>query len=51
LAQLLMTPIHGHRNRIARRRLCVPGIDHSMNLEQPTLYAGYFGTCFGVLEG
>jgi hypothetical protein len=44
-------PPQPHRAPATVRRLCVPGIDHSMNLEQPTLYAGYFGACFGVLEG
>ena len=27
----------------------VPGIGHSMNLESPPLYAGYFGAWFGGL--
>ena len=26
------------------------GVDHSMNLAQPALYAGYFGACFGGLK-
>ena len=32
----------------ACRVLTVPGIGHSMNLEQPAMYAGYFGGFFGV---
>jgi pimeloyl-ACP methyl ester carboxylesterase len=31
------------------RLVTVPGIGHSMNLEQPALYAGYFGAWFGGL--
>jgi pimeloyl-ACP methyl ester carboxylesterase len=31
------------------RLVVVPGIGHSMNLEQPALYAGYFGAWFGGL--
>lgn len=31
------------------RLVIVPGIGHSMNLEMPALYAGYFGACFGGL--
>jgi pimeloyl-ACP methyl ester carboxylesterase len=31
------------------RLVSVPGVGHSMNLEQPALYAGYFGACFGGL--
>jgi pimeloyl-ACP methyl ester carboxylesterase len=31
------------------RLVVVPGIGHSMNLELPTLYAGYFGAWFGGL--
>jgi pimeloyl-ACP methyl ester carboxylesterase len=31
------------------RLVVVPRIGHSMNLEMPTLYAGYFGACFGGL--
>ena len=31
------------------RLITVPGIGHSMNLEQPALYAGYFGAWFGGL--
>jgi non-heme chloroperoxidase len=33
------------------RLVTVPGIGHSMNLEQPALYAGYFGAWFGGLPG
>jgi pimeloyl-ACP methyl ester carboxylesterase len=33
------------------RLVTVPGIGHSMNLELPTLYAGYFGAWFGGLAG
>lgn len=33
------------------RLVIVPGIGHSMNLEQPALYAGYFGAWFGGLPG
>lgn len=29
------------------RLVIVPGIGHSMNLEMPPLYAGYFGAWFG----
>lgn len=32
------------------RLVCVPGIGHSMNLELPALYAGYFGAWFGGLS-
>jgi pimeloyl-ACP methyl ester carboxylesterase len=32
------------------RLVSVPGIGHSMNLEQPALYAGYFGAFFGGLH-
>jgi pimeloyl-ACP methyl ester carboxylesterase len=31
------------------RLVTVPGVGHSMNLEQPALYAGYLGACFGGL--
>ena len=31
------------------RLVIVPRIGHSMNLEMPALYAGYFGACFGGL--
>jgi pimeloyl-ACP methyl ester carboxylesterase len=31
------------------RLVVVPGIGHSMNLELPELYAGYFGAWFGGL--
>jgi non-heme chloroperoxidase len=31
------------------RLVIVPGIGHSMNLEMPELYAGYFGAWFGGL--
>jgi non-heme chloroperoxidase len=31
------------------RLVTVPGIGHSMNLEMPALYAGYFGAWFGGL--
>ncbi len=31
------------------RLIVVPGIGHSMNLERPALYAGYFGAWFGGL--
>lgn len=31
------------------RLVIVPGIGHSMNLEMPALYAGYFGAWFGGL--
>jgi pimeloyl-ACP methyl ester carboxylesterase len=33
------------------RLVTVPGIGHSMNLEQPALYAGYFGAWFGGFRG
>ena len=33
------------------RLITVPGIGHSMNLEVPALYAGYFGAWFGGLSG
>src|SRR3981189_295734 len=33
------------------RLVTVPGIGHSMNLESPALYAGYFGAWFGGLSG
>jgi pimeloyl-ACP methyl ester carboxylesterase len=32
------------------RLVVVPGIGHSMNLEVPALYAGYFGAWFGGLR-
>ena len=32
------------------RLVIVPGIGHSMNLEVPALYAGYFGAWFGGLS-
>jgi pimeloyl-ACP methyl ester carboxylesterase len=32
------------------RLVVVPGIGHSMNLEHPALYAGYFGAWFGGLR-
>lgn len=32
------------------RLVVVPGIGHSMNLESPALYAGYFGAWFGGLR-
>ena len=32
------------------RLVVVPGVGHSMNLEIPPLYAGYFGAWFGGLE-
>jgi pimeloyl-ACP methyl ester carboxylesterase len=32
------------------RLVTVPGIGHSMNLERPALYAGYFGAWFGGLS-
>jgi len=31
------------------RLVIVPDIGHSMNLEMPALYAGYFGAWFGAL--
>jgi non-heme chloroperoxidase len=31
------------------RLVTVPGVGHSMNIEQPALYAGYFGAWFGGL--
>ena len=33
------------------RLVTIPGIGHSMNLELPALYAGYFGAWFGGLKG
>jgi non-heme chloroperoxidase len=33
------------------RLVIVPGIGHSMNLELPVLYAGYFGAWFGGISG
>ncbi len=33
------------------RLVVVPGVGHSMNLEQPALYAGYFGAFFGGMKG
>jgi non-heme chloroperoxidase len=33
------------------RLVAVPGVGHSMNLELPALYAGYFGAWFGGLRG
>ncbi|WP_050423344.1 alpha/beta fold hydrolase [Bradyrhizobium tropiciagri] len=33
------------------RFVVVPGVGHSMNLELPALYAGYFGAWFGGLAG
>jgi len=33
------------------RLVTVPGVGHSMNLEQPALYAGYFGAWFGGIAG
>ena len=32
------------------RLVSVPGVGHSMNLEEPALYAGYFGAFFGGLD-
>jgi non-heme chloroperoxidase len=32
------------------RLVVVPGIGHSMNIEMPALYAGYFGAWFGGLD-
>ena len=32
------------------RLVVMPGIGHSMNLELPALYAGYFGAWFGGLS-
>jgi non-heme chloroperoxidase len=32
------------------RLVVVPGVGHSMNLERPPLYAGYFGAWFGGLD-
>lgn len=32
------------------RLICVPNVGHSMNVEQPALYAGYFGAFFGGLK-
>jgi pimeloyl-ACP methyl ester carboxylesterase len=34
----------------ACRLVAVPGVGHSMNLENPALYAGYFGGFFGGLR-
>lgn len=31
------------------RLVTIPGVGHSMNIEQPALYAGYFGAWFGGL--
>jgi pimeloyl-ACP methyl ester carboxylesterase len=31
------------------RLVTIPGVGHSMNLESPALYAGYFGAWFGGL--
>jgi len=33
------------------RLVTVPGVGHSMNLEQPALYAGYLGAWFGGISG
>jgi len=33
------------------RLVTAPGVGHSMNLEQPALYAGYFGAWFGGITG
>jgi non-heme chloroperoxidase len=33
------------------RLVRIPGLGHSMNLELPALYAGYFGAWFGGVEG
>jgi len=33
------------------RLVTIPGIGHSMNLELPALYAGYFGAWFGGTKG
>ena len=33
------------------RLITVPGIGHSMNLDSPALYPGYFGAWFGGLSG
>jgi non-heme chloroperoxidase len=32
------------------RLIRIPGVGHSMNVEQPALYAGYFGAWFGGFE-
>jgi pimeloyl-ACP methyl ester carboxylesterase len=32
------------------RLVVVPNVGHSMNLENPAMYAGYFGACFGGLK-
>ena len=32
------------------RLVRIPGVGHSMNVEQPALYAGYFGAWFGGLD-
>ena len=32
------------------RLVTIPGVGHSMNLESPALYAGYFGAWFGGLS-
>ena len=32
------------------RLINIPGVGHSMNLESPALYAGYFGAWFGGLS-
>ena len=32
------------------RLVRIPGVGHSMNVEQPALYAGYFGAWFGGFE-
>ena len=32
------------------RLVTIPGVGHSMNLEAPALYAGYFGAWFGGLS-
>jgi len=32
------------------RLIVMPSIGHSMNLELPALYAGYFGAWFGGLS-
>jgi pimeloyl-ACP methyl ester carboxylesterase len=31
------------------RLVQIPGVGHSMNVEQPALYAGFFGAWFGGL--
>ncbi|MBI5260667.1 MAG: alpha/beta hydrolase [Bradyrhizobium sp.] len=33
------------------RVVTIPGVGHSMNVEAPALYAGYFGAWFGGLRG